>query len=108
MFYFPLKGIFEGFLKDTGKHCQLETEAVQRPRIRKEAATKYYNYTAKKAVEEWTHRLLTFQQNDLNRIHNETKERQVYSQNYLLQCNNTEARITPSVKFDMRSIFPSD
>ena len=32
-----------------GKHCQLETEVIQRPRICKELATKYYSYTANEA-----------------------------------------------------------
>ena len=40
----------------------------------KEAATKYYNYTANKADEEREHRLPTFQQNAVNRIRNETDE----------------------------------
>ena len=46
----------------------LETEAIQRPWICKDAATKYYNYTANKADEEREHRLATFQQNAVNRI----------------------------------------
>ena len=46
-----------------GKHCQLETEVIQRPRICKELATKYYSYTANEADEEREHRLPTFQQN---------------------------------------------
>ena len=32
--------------------CQLETEVIQRPRICKEAATKYYNHTANETDEE--------------------------------------------------------
>ena len=40
-----------------GKHCQLETEAIQRPRICKEAATKYYSYAANETDEDGEHRL---------------------------------------------------
>ena len=76
-----------------GKHCQLETEAIQRPRICKEAATKYYNYTANEADEVREHRLPTFQQNAVDRIRNETEERQVYSQNYLLRCNDRKQEL---------------
>ena len=76
-----------------GKHCQLETEAIQRPRICKEAATKYYNYTANEAHEVREHRLPTFQQNAVNRIRNEAEERQVYSQNYLLRCNDRKQEL---------------
>ena len=36
---------------------QLETEVIQRPRICKELATKYYSYTANEADEEREHRL---------------------------------------------------
>ena len=43
-------------------------------RGRKEAATKYYNYTANKAYEEREHRLSMFQQNAVNRIGSETDE----------------------------------
>ena len=71
-----------------GKHCQLETEAIHRPRICKEAATKYYNYTANEADEEREHQLPKLQQNAVNRICKETEERQAYSQNYLLRCND--------------------
>ena len=74
-------------------NCQLETEAIQRPRICKEAATKYYNYTANEADEVREHRLPTFQQNAVNRIRNETEERQVYSQNYLLRCNDRKQEL---------------
>ena len=76
-----------------GKHCQLETEAIQRPRICKEAATKYYNYTGNEADGVREHRLPTFQQNAVNRIRNETEERQVYSQNYLLRCNDRKQEL---------------
>ena len=38
-----------------GKRCQLETEAIQRPRICKEAATKYYSYTANEADTDCQH-----------------------------------------------------
>ena len=58
-----------------GKRCQLETEAIQWPRICKETATKYYNYTANEADEDREHRLTTFQQNAVNRIRIETEER---------------------------------
>ena len=44
----------------TAKACQLETEVIQRPRICKELATKYYSYTTKEADEEREHRLPTF------------------------------------------------
>ena len=37
------------------------TSSTQRPQTRKEAATKYYNYTANGADEEREHRLLTLQ-----------------------------------------------
>ena len=40
-----------------GKHCQLETEAIQRPWICKEATTKYHNYTTNEADEVREHRL---------------------------------------------------
>ena len=52
---------------------------MQRPRICKEAATKYYNYIANEADEEREQRLPTLQQNAVSRTHNETEERQVYS-----------------------------
>ena len=40
----------------------------------KEAATKYYNYTANKADEEREHRLPMFQENAVNRTRTETDE----------------------------------
>ena len=40
----------------------------------KEAAAKYYNYTANKAEEEREHRLSMLQQDAVNRIRNETDE----------------------------------
>ena len=78
-----------------GKYCQLETETIQRPRICKEAATKYYSYTANEAGED---RLPMFQQNSVNRIRNETEERQVYTQNYLLRCNDRKQELHHLVK----------
>ena len=51
-------------------------------------SNKYYSYAANEADEETEHRLPTFQQNAVNRIRNETEERQVYTKNYLLRCND--------------------
>ena len=51
---------------------------------------KYYSYTANEADEEREHRLPTFQQNSVDRIR---KERQVYSQNYLLRCNDRKQEL---------------
>ena len=55
----------------------------------KELATKYYSYTAKEADEEREHRLPTFQYS----VNSIRKERQVYSQNYHLRCNERKQEL---------------
>ena len=58
----------------------------------KEAATKYYNYTANKADKEREHRLPMFQQNAVNRIRNETtrnhREASLQSKSSVLRYND--------------------
>ena len=71
--------------------------------VKRLPATKYYNYTANEADEKREHRLPKFQQNVVNRIRNETEERQVYTKNYLLRCNDRKQRknvkLTQGVSF---------
>ena len=90
------------------KRCQLNTEDKSL-----EAATKYYNYTANKADEQREHRLPTFQQNAVNRIHNETNEEPSRG-NFTVKINNPSFDATIGsknytiCKIDMRSMFPTD
>ena len=74
----------------------------------KEAATKYYNYTANKAHEEREHRLPTFQQNHaVNRIRHETDEKSWRGKFTVFDATIGSKNYT-ICKIDMRSIFPTD
>ena len=66
-------GLRSSFLGLRFKNTRRQT-LLTKHRGRKEAATKYYNYTANKAYEEREHRLPMFQQNAVNRIGSETDE----------------------------------
>ena len=77
----------------------------------KEAATKYYNYTANKANEEREHRLLTFQQSAVNRIRNEAGEessRGKFTVKIIFFDATIGSKNYTICKIDMRSIFPTD
>ena len=66
-------GLRSSFLGLRFRNTRRQT-LLTKHRGRKEAATKYYNYTANKAYEEREHRLSMFQQNAVNRIGSETDE----------------------------------
>ena len=66
-------GLRSSFLGLRFRNTRRQT-LLTKHRERKEAATKYYNYTANKAYEEREHRLSMFQQNSVNRIGSETDE----------------------------------
>ena len=88
-----------------GKHCQLEKEVIQRPRICKDLATKYDSYTANEADEEGEHPQRTFQQNSVNRIRHETGKFTVK----IIFFNATIGSKNYTIcKIDTRSIFATD
>ena len=93
-----------------GKRCQLQTEAIQRPRICKETARRYYNYTANNDDVERKHRLPMFQENAVSRIRNETEERQVnlFTVKIIFFDATIGSKNYTICKIDMRSIFQTD
>ena len=86
-----------------GKHCQLETEAIQRPRICKEAVTKYYNYTAKWGNTDYR------RFSKMRSIEFATKpKRDKFTFKIIFFVATIGSKNYTICKINMRSIFPTD